>query len=105
MNKEQVLRTVSTTWQKFMLQGKVDWKDDRREREILIAYKILFCQDMDTNLVHDQLPLKDIVSQSALAHKEPLASVAAGSHLSQPSGIRSVLKLTAREDMLPLGNV
>lgn len=43
--------------------------------------------------------------QSALAHKEPLAGVAAGSHLSQPSGIRSVLKLTAREDMLPLGNV
>lgn len=54
-------RTVSTTWQKFMLQGKVVWKDNRREREILIAYKIPFCQDMDTNLVRDQLPLKDIV--------------------------------------------
>lgn len=44
-----------------MLQGKVNWKDNWREREILIAYEILFCQDMDTNLVRDQLPLKDIV--------------------------------------------
>lgn len=47
-----------------------------------------------------------VSSKPALAREVPLASVAAGPHhLPQASGHGHVLEFTAREDVLPLGNV